>query len=154
LREYFGEVDAYDAVNYGHHEVRDFFTYDYVYGEYDWIITNPPFKHAEEFLHKSLTIATVGVAIFSRTVFVESVGRYNRIFKDKPPSMVAFFSERVPINKGKVAADNTTATSYSWLVWMKSLGPKPPIWIPPCRAQLERPEDYKLPPGYRRRAIL
>jgi hypothetical protein len=154
LREYFGEVDAYDALDFGHNETRDFLTYDYKPGQYDWIITNPPFKHAEAFLNKSLTIASVGVSIFSRTVFVESVGRYNRIFRDRPPSILAFFSERVPINKGRVAIDNTTATSYSWLVWMKSIAPKPPMWIPPCRSTLERPEDYEIPPGYRRRAVL
>jgi hypothetical protein len=154
LREYFGTVDAYDVLDFGQNEVRDFLTYTYQKGQYNWIITNPPFKYAEAFLSKGLTIATVGVCIFARTVFVESIGRYNRIFKEHPPSIMAFFSERVPINKGIVAETNTTATSYSWFVWMKAVSPRPPVWIPPCRSVLERPEDYTVPPGYRRRAVL
>jgi hypothetical protein len=157
LREYFGEVEAYDAVDYGNNEVRDFLTFDHSETPaFDWIITNPPFKHAEEFIRKALTLTRVGVAIFARTSFVESVGRYERLFKDKPPSTIAFFTERVPINKNKVAKSNVTATCYSWLVWMKysiTLGCEA-VWIPPCRAELERDEDYTSPPGIRRRAVL
>jgi hypothetical protein len=155
LREYFGEVEAYDALNYGTNQVRDFLTYDYD-RNYDWIITNPPFKHAEEFIMKSLKLANVGVAVFARTSFVESVGRYERLFQPTPPALVAFFSERVPINKNSMSRTNVTATCYSWLVWRVDYQVEDckAIWIPPCRAQLERDEDYNSPPGVRRRAVL
>jgi hypothetical protein len=155
LREYFADVEAYDAIDYGGTEVRDFLTYEFEQ-QYDWIITNPPFKYAEDFILKSLTLAKVGVAIFARTSFVESVGRYQRLFQHRPPTVVAFFTERVPINKNKVARDNTTATSYSWLVWMKNFNPhiSKAVWIRPCRAELERDEDYTSPEGTKRRAVL
>ena len=155
LREYFSYVGAYDILNYGDNQVRDFLTYDYRADQFDWIITNPPFKHAEAFINRALELAHIGIAIFARTSFVESVGRYNRIFKANPPAFMAFFVERVPINQGKMERDNTTATCYSWFVWLK----RPtktctPIWIPPCRSLLERNEDYEPPPGTRRRVIL
>jgi hypothetical protein len=154
LREYFAEVEAYDAVSYGDNEIRDFLAYDYNDQQYDWIITNPPFKHAEEFTQKGIKLAKIGVAIFARTSFVESVGRYMRLYKATPPSTIAFFTERVPINRQKMERDNTTATCYSWFVWMKGNSIPSPIWIPPCRSELERDEDYDPPPGTRRRVIL
>jgi len=154
LAEYFGKVDAFDAVNYGNNQIRDFLTYDYPERQYDWIITNPPFKHAEEFTRKAIRLANLGVAMFARTSFVESVGRYQRLYKETPPSIIAFFTERVPIHKHNMERDNTTATCYSWFVWLKTKQPCKPIWIPPCRAELERDEDYNSPPGIQRRVIL
>ena len=62
---------------------------------HDWVITNPPFRLAEEFVARSLNVARKGVAILARTVFLESVGRYEAIFKINPPTVFAQFSERV-----------------------------------------------------------
>ncbi len=39
----------------------------------DWVITNPPFRLAEDFVHRSLVVARQGVAVLVRTVFIESV---------------------------------------------------------------------------------
>jgi hypothetical protein len=50
----------------------------------DWIITNPPFWLAEPFILRALSLARVGVAILARTVFLESVGRYDALFRDNP----------------------------------------------------------------------
>ena len=38
----------------------------------------------EEFVMRALDVARVGVAILARTVFLESSGRYNAIFRDTP----------------------------------------------------------------------
>jgi hypothetical protein len=37
-----------------------------------------------------------------RTVFIESKGRYERLFKDTRPSQVAQFVERVPMVEGRL----------------------------------------------------
>ena len=35
---------------------------------------------------------------------------------------------------------------YAWLVWENgNIGPTRLIWIPPCRRDLERDDDYELP---------
>ncbi len=110
----------------------------------DFVLTNPPFRLAEQFVERGLEIATTGVGILARSVFVEGVGRYRRLFKDRPPSVIAQYVERLVMHKGRVSEDGSTATSYAWLCWYKS----PPIggtklpWIPPSRAKLERPGDY------------
>jgi hypothetical protein len=111
----------------------------------DWVITNPPFKLAEGFIAKSLEIAQFGVAMLVRSTFLEGKGRYERLFSVSPPTIVAPFVERVPMVKGRLDRNASTATAYSWLVWQKGAPKMPPVvvWIPPCRAQLERDEDYE-----------
>jgi hypothetical protein len=142
LSEYFDRVDAADAYHYGFAPIRDFLTFPYEALSHDWVITNPPFRLAEEFVERALVVARQGVAILARTVFLESVGRYESIFKDRPPTVFAQFSERVPMVKGRVDAKASTATGYAWFVWQKN-GDGPRLaWVPPCRKFLERPGDY------------
>ena len=144
LTEYFGSVDSSDAHFYGYGEVRDFLSYPFPSQSFDWVITNPPFRHGEEFVLRALDIARDGVAIFARSVFIESIGRYRKIFKHTPPSKFAQFTERVPLVKGRVDPKASTATSYAWFIWEKAAGGGYPrvIWIPPCRRELERKGDY------------
>jgi hypothetical protein len=143
LAEYFGTVHASDIHPYGYGSTCDFLDEASV-REVDWIITNPPFKQAEEFAAKALSIAERGVAIFARTVFAESVGRYERLFSTMPPTKVAIFAERVPLFKGRLDPKGSTATSYAWFVWDKPLtGRTEKVWIPPSRKALERDGDYE-----------
>ena len=62
LAEYFGEVVATDIHPYGYGQVADFTSSLYPAGAFDWVITNPPFKLAEEFVFRALPIARRGVA--------------------------------------------------------------------------------------------
>ena len=89
LRDYFKEVRYSDAYHYGYGPVRDYLTVPYEASAVDWVITNPPFRLAEEFVLRSLTVARRGVAILARTVFLESSGRYREIFQQSAPSIVA-----------------------------------------------------------------
>jgi hypothetical protein len=143
LQEYFGEVAAADAYDYGYGEIRDFLTYPYRSNSADWVITNPPFRLAEEFVMHAMPIARTGVAILARSVFLESVGRYEGIFREMPPTKFAQFVERVPMVKGRLDRKATTATGYAWLVWEKRAYGLPRLmWVPPCRKELERLSDY------------
>lgn len=144
LNEYFGNVDCSDAHRYGYGDIRDFLKHPFAPRSVDWVITNPPFVLAEEFVLRSLDIAREGVAIFARSVFIESVKRYRNLFERTPPSKFAQFTERVPLVKGRLDPNVTTATSYAWLVWEKKASNDWPrlMWIPPCRKKLERKSDY------------
>lgn len=122
----------------------------------DWVITNPPFKLAEQFIAQAREVARVGVAMLVRTSFLEGGGRYERLFSVNPPSIIAQFAERLILTKGIVRDPNleywdeetqkmrrpSTATAYAWLIWVRDLAPQPFQWIPPCRTLLERPGDY------------
>lgn len=144
LAESFGEVLASDIHPYGFGSVRDYLAVPYEANAVDWVITNPPFRLAEEFVIRSLFVARRGVAILARTVFIESVGRYRNLFLRHPPWRFAQFTERVPMVKGRVDRKATTATGYAWLVWSKQIETTDPalVWIPPCRKALEGDSDY------------
>jgi len=118
----------------------------------DWIITNPPFRLAEAFVLQALTEARRGVAMLVRSAFLESGERFRTLFTPHPPAAVFQFVERVPIFRGRLDPNGSSATAYSWVVWL--VGAPAPVrpgtslfWIPPCRAALERPDDYPPPPG-------
>lgn len=147
LDHYFRQVAASDVFDYGFGSEADFFEAKYSDQSFDWVITNPPFRLGEQFISHSMNIARRGVAMLTRTVFIESVGRYERLFKLNPPSRFAQFTERVPMVKGRVDKKASTATGYAWLVWEKDrLGNTEVAWIPPCRKALERDGDYVQAP--------
>jgi hypothetical protein len=146
IGEYAGAVASSDVHDYGWgHVVHDFLQpfRPHGIGYAEWIVTNPPFSLAERFVHRGLEVAERGVAMLVRTVFIESVGRYSRLFRERRPAMMAQFTERVPMLEGKLSRTATTATSYCWLVWtLKRPAETKLCWIPPCRARLERNSDY------------
>lgn len=144
LEEYFVKVKGSDIFDYGFGEVKNFLDGDYDAESFDWVITNPPFKLAEEFIVEGLRVAKEGVAMLTRTVFIESVGRYERLFSVNPPTSFAQFVERVPMVKGRLDKKASTATGYGWIIWQKPKITNSPklLWVPPCRKLLEKNSDY------------
>lgn len=143
LSERFQKLEAADAYDHG----CGFPVRDYLVDEQprvDWMITNPPFPLAERFAQRAFTHVNEGVALLARTSFLEGKRRYERLFAPYPPALVAQFTERVPMLKGRVDRKATTATSYAWIVWSRSRfeSRTEMVWIPPCRARLERDDDY------------
>ena len=146
LDAYFSEVRSSDAYAYGYGEIRDFLKRPYPTASFDWVITNPPFRLAEEFVVQARNVARIGIAILARTVFLESIGRYEAIFDKTPPNIFAQFVERVPMVRGRLDQKATTATGYAWFVWEHTASPATQLmWIPPCRKLLERKGDYDKP---------
>lgn len=144
LRQCFGEVRASDVFDYGIGAE----TIDYIAEPdcryFDFIITNPPFNLAHAFISKALHEARVGCAFLVRTNFLEGVNRYDSLWNRQPPTFVAQFAERVPMVKGRCDPDASTMTSYCWIGWMRGAARQPFEWIPPCRAALERHDDYDI----------
>ena len=115
LKEYAGKVIESDIADYGMgYEIRDFLKTP-PRGDVDWVITNPPFKLAEEFIVHSLKFARC--AMLLRTQFVEGGQRYYNLFSNKPPHRIVVFSSRLAMTKNRVDPNASSATSYSWFVW-------------------------------------
>jgi len=135
LKEYFSVVEASDIHDYGAgYPIKDFLHDDF--DNVDWTITNPPFVLAKDFIDRALDTSDVGVAVILRIAFLEGKKRYLELFKDRPPSHVFQFVERVPMVKGKYDPDASSATAYAWFVWRKDyklLEDTKLVWIPPCR---------------------
>lgn len=151
LAETGATVEASDVFPYGFGQVVDFLDPQRKpRAAWDWIITNPPFAKAEAFLEHAWSDAHDGVALLVRSAWLEGQERYERVFCWRPPSIVAQFSGRVPMHKGRWDPEGKTATAYAWLVWLQGeyYGRDPApltrlIWIPPCREALTRPEDAR-----------
>ena len=73
--------------------------------------------------------------MFCRLQFIESIGRYNRLFSKHPPTTVLAFSERVKTWRGRLATaeDSGGAIAYAWFVWEKRNMDTPTslLWIAP-----------------------
>ena len=145
LHEYFRVAYESDIHDYGNQKmIVDFLDVGTIHPHADWIITNPPFNTSIDFVEKALNLAGTGVAMFVRAAWLEGVERYERVFSKRPPTLVSFFTERVPLHKGRWEPDGATFTAYIWLVWIKGAEPRAPFWIPPgCRERLTKPEDIK-----------
>lgn len=147
LREFFPVVVASDVHDYGKgYEVGSFVGQgpDVVPSRnVDWIITNPPFNLASAFLDRALIEARCGVALLLRTSWLEGGERYRAIFRDRQPSGVYVFCERVPMVAGRWDPEASTATAYAWFTWFKPTGTTTNLhWIPPGqREALERSSD-------------
>lgn len=140
LREYF-EVIASDVHPYGYGHQVDFLSAD-GHVDCDWIVTNPPFKVAADFLRHGLRRARRGVALLLRLPFLEGAERYHLLHGEQPLTFCAPFSERVPMALGRWDPELSSATAYAWFVWDKQSQPMPiqPIG-PGTRARLWRPDD-------------
>lgn len=148
LAEHFSRAEASDIHDYGFGKVHDFLHPDFLWRPADWIVMNPPFNRASEFVDKALKLARTGVAMLVRLAFLESEGRYEDLFLPHRPQLVAQFVERVPMHKGRWVVNGKTATAYCWLVWKvhpshddRRVGTRF-NWIAPCRAELSRHDDW------------
>ena len=130
LGDYFDQVVASDIHDYGDPfgvfadlapcGIGDFLDVAGVGPSADWIVTNPPFVAGEAFVRTALRRATRGVAMLLRSVFLEGAAR-SRLFTDPTLgfAVAAQFAERVPMVKGRWDPEASTATAYSWFVWLK-----------------------------------
>jgi len=147
LREYFYEVEGFDVHDYGGgFPVRDFLSGDVddLKNRFHWVITNPPYRLAPDFIERAMEIATYGVAVLVRTSFLEGVNRHERFYGGRRvPAYFFQFSERVVMHKGKLSEKGSTATSYGWMIFRKRPTEETALrWIEPCRKRLEKPQDY------------
>jgi hypothetical protein len=112
---------------------------------WDWVITNPPYKHANKFFDVART-TDKGCALLLRIQWLTGQYRYNNIFSQNPPTFVAIFSRRMSAAQGKVVQENSPLFDHAWFVWDFSdkSGHTELIWIPPdAQKKLEKDGDYE-----------
>lgn len=85
------------------------------------IITNPPYRYANEFISKALSIIPRGkkLALFLPIRYLEGKQR-KAIFKLMPPKVVYVSSSRIKCAmNGDFDKMTGSAVSYAWFVWEK-----------------------------------
>ena len=98
------------------------------------IITNPPFKYANEFVEQALNLVYDGakVAMFLKIQFLEGSKRY-KIFKENPPKTIYVASQRYGCSEtGEFNENGNTGSAicYCWFIWEKGFKGDPIIkWI-------------------------
>jgi hypothetical protein len=85
------------------------------------IVTNPPFKLANEFVAHALTIGVPKVMMLLRLAFIESERR-KAILDGGALARVHVFKNRLPMmhraGRGtQVAKTNSSAMAFAWFVW-------------------------------------
>lgn len=133
LKEHGYNVYSTDLVDRGYQDE----ILDYLEVNKNWfgdIITNPPFKHTNEFIKRSLSNVTMGgkVALFLKLDYLTGVKRYKEIFKENPPIRVYVFSRRMSCSKNNnpLGFKKGGAMSYAWFIWEKGkYGPTELKWI-------------------------
>ncbi len=121
------EVTSTDLIYRGYWEwEKDFLNYTWFW--FDNIVTNPPYKLAKEFIEHSKKYAGKKIAMFLKTTFLESSGRY-KMFQDTefPLKTVYQFCKRVPIYKNWEKMKNSWLVAYARFVRDKDYKWKPTI---------------------------
>lgn len=101
--------------------------------KYDYVITNPPFVLAKEFIDKSLTLSNV-VFMFAKLQFLEGKARKEWL-KSLPLKYVYVYSYRAnPWRNGSPVDDNgkkySSTMAFAWYVFDKNYVGEPIIrWV-------------------------
>lgn len=123
----------------------------------DWIVTNPPYGLAADFVRTGLKRARRGVAVLARLAWFSSAERYELFFGDTPMDSWAPFFERPAMLLGRWVPNASTATEAAWFVftqraakWQAQFRKTRP-WdlttlaiAPGTRDRLTRPDDARL----------
>lgn len=122
------QVVSRDLIDRGYGSVADFLSKDNTEWNGD-IVTNPPYKYAQEFVEKALEIIPEGhkVAMFLKLQFLE--GKHRRmLFESMPPKCVWVSSSRLKCAmNGDFDSVGGSATAYAWFVWEKGFSGDPII---------------------------
>lgn len=114
---------ATDLINRGYGSVEDFLLNTEPYHNGD-IVTNPPFKYAQEFVENAIARVDEGrkVCMFLKVLFLESKSR-KELFTKYPPKTIYISSSRINCAKCAKGGDfdkyTTKAIAYAWYVWLK-----------------------------------
>jgi hypothetical protein len=87
------------------------------------IVTNPPYRLANEFIYAGLRHEPEVLALLVGIHFLGGVDRTDRIYGPAPPAKVIVIPERMKVH------GNSSQFNHCWLVWdSKEHGPTELIW--------------------------
>jgi hypothetical protein len=84
------------------------------------MITNPPFKLADEFALHALHLGYRHIALFGRLAWLEGNARHKRLWEPHPPSRIWVFKGRQTLWRGDEANPGKGgAVAFCWVVWQQ-----------------------------------
>jgi hypothetical protein len=155
LADYFERIEASDAYLYDGTRIHDFTgKAPPPFGGVDWIVTNPPFDDIAAFIRQAYRLARRGLAMLLPMRVLEGVERHGLLYGECPVTVIAPFSERMPMHQGVYDPDRSTAAFYGWFIWIKpALRPRRFMArMPAADGGIEwKPGVIDIPPGTRKR---
>jgi hypothetical protein len=96
------------------------------------IISNPPYKLGEKFVHHALNFVERKVAIVMRLSFLAGQKRLETLYQKRPPAEVLILSKRPSMPPGGTAIPARGGTAdYCWIIWSHNhVGPTIMRWAP------------------------
>lgn len=96
------------------------------------IVTNPPYKLANEFILKAIDLGIEKHAYLLRTAFLEGQSRYKNLYAQNPPKNIWVFSRRLTMIRGDhdEAWYGSGKISFAWFIFRKGYTGKPSLgWL-------------------------
>lgn len=96
------------------------------------IITNPPYKQAQEFIERALSIVRPGnkICMFLKLTFLEGKKR-EKLFSEFPPKYIYVSRKRILCAKGgdfeALKNSGGSAIAFAWFVWEKGYQGDPAV---------------------------
>ena len=129
-------TNSFDLVDRGYGVGGVDFLKENFTGNYNTIITNPPFKYFQEFAEKALKISNKKVIMFGKLQALE--GKKRATFMENSPlkTVYVFKSRQQPLRNGSEIDEltgkkmNSSTMAFAWFVWEKGYNGEPIIkWI-------------------------
>ena len=118
------DVYSSDLIDRGYGDIKDFLKTDLIF---DNIITNPPFKLANEFTLHGLNSVRYKLAVLCKLSFLEGIKRSNSIFNQKKLKKVLIFSKRLSFEKNNTKGG---LMAFAWFIYEINYDGLPTIdWI-------------------------
>lgn len=93
------------------------------------IVTNPPFRLAQEFADRSLALGCEKLALLCKLIFLEGKVR-GKWFPSTPLKKVYVFSERLSMSRDGQDLENGGMIAFAWYVWERGYSGAPAVgWI-------------------------
>ena len=112
---------ATDLIDRGYGKTKDFLSIDTSIKYNGDIVSNPPYKFAEQFVRKAVDTVADGhkVCMFLKLTFLESKSR-KQLFEQYPPKTIWVSSSRINCAKnGDFDKYPSSAVAYAWYIWEK-----------------------------------
>lgn len=96
------------------------------------VITNPPYKYAQQFVEHALELVPIGrrVAMFLKLTFLEGKAR-KEMFEHYPPEYIYVSSSRLQCALGgdfeNLKSGGGSAVAYGWFIWRKGYKSDPRV---------------------------
>lgn len=99
----------------------DFLHCDWRPEEKFWIVTNPPYKYAAEFVRKAIELGAERIIMFLRFNFLESATRREDILENQHLMRVFLIKERVTMYPARYTGKiGSSSYPHAWFMWDKN----------------------------------